>query len=158
MCIRDRQETAAQMAQQGMDVKKLFTPETVKNLAEASRGEATERLQRSLALKALAQAEDITVSDAEIDAKIKEVSEGFSDTNRIDPARLRAAVAEDLLRDTLLEWLEQNASVTLVEAKPEEEQTASEDEKPKAKAKTKAKPKTKAKDADAKAATETPAD
>ena len=106
----------------------------------------------------LAQAEDITVSDAEIDAKIKEVSEGFSDTNRIDPARLRAAVAEDLLRDTLLEWLEQNASVTLVEAKPEEEQTASEDEKPKAKAKTKAKPKTKAKDADAKAATETPAD
>lgn len=43
------QETAAQMAQQGMDVKKLFTPETVQNLAQASRGEATERLQRSLA-------------------------------------------------------------------------------------------------------------
>jgi len=152
------QETAAQMAQQGMDVKKLFTPETVKNLAEASRGEATERLQRSLALKALAQAEDISVSDAEIDAKVKEVSEGFSDTNRIDPARLRAAVAEDLLRDTLLEWLEQNASVILVEAKPEEEPAASDEEKPKAKAKTKAKPKTKAKDADGKAASETPAD
>lgn len=126
------QETAAQMAQQGMDVKKLFTPETVQNLAQASRGEATERLQRSLALKALADAEDISVADTDIEAKIKEVSSGLSDTNRIDPQRLRDAVAEDLLRDTLLSWLEENAKLTMVEPSDDEKPTKSS----KAKAKT----------------------
>lgn len=114
------QETAAQMAQQGMDVKKLFTPETVQNLAQASRGEATERLQRSLALKALAKAEGISVADKDLDAKIKEVSAGFSDTNKIDPQRLRDAVAEDLLRETLLSWLEENAKLTMVEPASED--------------------------------------
>lgn len=114
------QETAAQMAQQGMDVKKLFTPETVQNLAQASRGEATERLQRSLALKALAKAEDISVADKDLEAKIKEVSAGFSDTNNIDPQRLRDAVAEDLLRETLLSWLEENAKLTMVEPASED--------------------------------------
>ena len=149
------QETAAQMAQQGMDVKKLFTPDTVKNLAEAS-GKVTERLQRSLALKALAKAEDIKVSDADIDAKVKEVSQGFSDTNRIDPARLRSAVAEDLLRDTLLEWLEKNSSVTLVDPKPEGEEAAVSEGKPKPKAKAKTKAKAKAKaNADESGAVET---
>ena len=114
------QETAAQMAQQGMDVKKLFTPETVQNLAQASRGEATERLQRSLALMALAKAEDISVADKDLEAKIKEVSAGFSDTNKIDPQRLRDAVAEDLLRETLLSWLEENAKLTMVEPASED--------------------------------------
>ena len=114
------QETAAQMAQQGMDVKKLFTPETVQNLAQASRGEATERLQRSLALKALAKAEGISVADKDLEAKIKEVSAGFSDTNKIDPQRLRDAVAEDLLRETLLSWLEENAKLTMVEPASED--------------------------------------
>ena len=114
------QETAAQMAQQGMDVKKLFTPETVQNLAQASRGEATERLQRSLALKALAKAEGISVADKDLEAKIKEVSAGFSDTNKIDPQRLRDAVAEDLLRETLLSWLEENAKLTMVDPASED--------------------------------------
>ena len=114
------QETAAQMAQQGMDVKKLFTPETVQNLAQASRGEATERLQRSLALKALAKAEGISVADKDLESKIKEVSAGFSDTNKIDPQRLRDAVAEDLLRETLLSWLEENAKLTMVEPASED--------------------------------------
>jgi trigger factor len=40
------------------------------------------------------------------------VSRGLSDGNRIDPARLRAAVADDLLREALLEWLEANSTVT----------------------------------------------
>ena len=114
------QETAAQMAQQGMDVKKLFTPETVQNLAQASRGEATERLQRSLALKALAKVEGISVADKDLEAKIKEVSAGFSDTNKIDPQRLRDAVAEDLLRETLLSWLEENAKLTMVDPASED--------------------------------------
>ena len=155
------QETAAQMAQQGMDVKKLFTPETVQNLAQASRGEATERLQRSLALKALAKAEGISVADKDLEAKIKEVSAGFSDTNRIDPQRLRDAVAEDLLRETLLNWLEENAKLTMVEpaaegkpAKARKAKTtkAKAEKEPAAEAKAKAKPAAKTSKAKTKAA------
>ena len=155
------QETAAQMAQQGMDVKKLFTPETVQNLAQASRGEATERLQRSLALKALAKAEGISVADKDLDAKIKEVSAGFSDTNKIDPQRLRDAVAEDLLRETLLNWLEENAKLTMVEpaaeAKPAKASKAKTskakaEKEPAAEGKAKAKPAAKTSKAKTKAA------
>ena len=155
------QETAAQMAQQGMDVKKLFTPETVQNLAQASRGEATERLQRSMALKALAKAEGISVADKDLDAKIKEVSAGFSDTNRIDPQRLRDAVAEDLLRETLLNWLEENAKLTMVEpaaegkpAKASKAKTtkAKAEKEPAAEGKAKAKPAAKTSKAKTKAA------
>ena len=155
------QETAAQMAQQGMDVKKLFTPETVQNLAQASRGEATERLQRSLALKALAKAEGISVADKDLEAKIKEVSAGFSDTSKIDPQRLRDAVAEDLLRETLLSWLEENAKLTMVEpdaegkpAKASKAKTskAKAEKEPAAEGKTKAKPAAKTSKSKAKAA------
>ena len=155
------QETAAQMAQQGMDVKKLFTPETVQNLAQASRGEATERLQRSLALKALAKAEDISVAEKDLEAKIKEVTAGFSDTNNIDPQRLRDAVAEDLLRETLLSWLEENAKLTMVEPASEDKPAkaskaksskAKAEKEPAAEGQAKAKPAAKTSQAKTKAA------
>ncbi len=106
------EQTAGQIAQQGMDVKKLFTPELVRSLVESSRPEAEQRLRRSFALQALAAVEDIHLESAAIDAKVKEVSRGLSDSGSIDPVRLREAVAEDLLRDTLLDWLEANSTVT----------------------------------------------
>jgi trigger factor len=106
------QQTAGQLAQQGMDVKKLFTPQLVQSLRETSRPEAEERLKRSLALKALAASEKLELSDQEIENKVKELSRGFSDTANIDPQRLRAAVQEDLMREKLLGWLEANSTIT----------------------------------------------
>ncbi len=139
------QETASQMAQQGLDIKKLFTPDVVRNLAQGSRAEAEERLRRSLALQALAKAEAISLDDQELATKLKEVSRGLSDTNRIDPARLQAAVAEDLLKEKLFEFLEAHSTVAIAAAP-----AALEAESPEAKpaAKAKAKPKAKAKAAD----------
>jgi trigger factor len=95
-----------------MDVKKLFTPQLIQSLRDTSRPEAEERLKRSLALKALATAEAINVEAAEIDAKVKELSRGFSESSRIDPERLRQAVQEDLMREKLLGWLESNSTVS----------------------------------------------
>jgi trigger factor len=95
-----------------MDVKKLFTPQLIQSLRETSRPEAEERLKRSLALKALASAEKIEVAADEIEAKVKELSRGFSDNSRIDPARLRQAVQEDLMREKLMGWLESNSIIT----------------------------------------------
>ncbi len=106
------EQTAGQLAQQGMDVKKLFTPQLIQSLRETSRPEAEERLKRSLALKALATAEKIEVAADEIEAKVKELSRGFSDNSRIDPARLRQAVQEDLMREKLMGWLESNSTIT----------------------------------------------
>ena len=106
------EQTAGQLAQQGMDVKKLFTPQLIQSLRETSRPEAEERLKRSLALKALASAEKLEVEASEIEAKVKELSRGFSDSSRIDPARLREAVQEDLMREKLLGWLESNSTIT----------------------------------------------
>jgi trigger factor len=109
------EQTAGQIAQQGMDVRKLFTPDLVRSLMDTSRPEAEQRLRRSLALKALAAAESIEVAAEEIETKLEEVRRGLSDTARIDPERLRLAVADDLLRDKLLAWLEGHCTLT---AKP----------------------------------------
>jgi len=62
-------------------------------------------------LRALASAESIAVADEEIEAKLRELRRGLSESASIDPQRLRVAVAEDLLRDKLLEWLEANSTV-----------------------------------------------
>ena len=134
------EQTAGQIAQQGMDVKKLFTPDLVRSLMDTSRPEAEERLRRSLALKALAAAEAIEVEAKELEAKIKEISRGLSQQGNIDPERLRLAVADDLLRDKLMEWLEANSSITEKAGTQEDAGTATagEDLKtPKAKAKAK---------------------
>jgi trigger factor len=120
------EQTAAQFSQQGMDVKSLFTPDLVRNLMESSRPEAEERLRRSLALSALAEAESLKLEDPEIEAKMKEVKEQLSGERDIDPNRLRQAVIEDLLQEKLLGWLEENSTVT--EKAPDEEKSSAADD------------------------------
>ena len=105
------EQTASQIAQQGMDVRKLFTPDLIRSLRDTSRPEAEQRLRRNLALRALASAESIAVTEEEIEAKLRDLRRGFSESANIDPQRLRAAVAEDLLRDKLLAWLESNSTI-----------------------------------------------
>ncbi|MFM8544852.1 MAG: trigger factor, partial [Vulcanococcus sp.] len=106
------EQTAGQISQQGMDVKKLFTPDLVRSLMDTSRPEAEQRLRRSLALKALAAAETSEGPAADLEARLAEIRKGLSDSAAIDPERLRLAVAEDLLKEKLLEWLEANSTIT----------------------------------------------
>ena len=113
------EQTAGQFAQQGMDVKSLFTPELVRNLMESSRPEAEERLRRSLALTALAESEQLTVGDEELNTKLKEVKSQLSGERDIDPDRLRQAVLDDLLQEKLLGWLEDNSTITEKTPEPE---------------------------------------
>ena len=143
------EQTAGQFAQQGMDVKSLFTPELVRNLMESSRPEAEERLRRSLALSALAEAEGLKVEDGDIDAKVKEVKKQLAGQGDIDPQRLRDAVVDDLLRDKLLGWLEDNSTVT--EKAPEADDTKPAKKPAAKKAATKKSGETKAKSTKAKA-------
>ncbi len=121
-CRNLLEQTAAQFAQQGMDVKSLFTPELVRSLMENSRSEAEERLRRSFALTALAETETIQVEDSELDAKLDEVKKELSSDTKIDPDRLRQAVMDDLLQEKLMGWLEDNSTLT-------EKKAASDDSK-----------------------------
>ncbi|MFM9087554.1 MAG: trigger factor, partial [Cyanobium sp.] len=126
------EQTASQIAQQGMDVKKVFTADVVRSLMDTSRPEAEKRLRRSLALRALAKAEAIAVPDAEVTTRLAEVRRELSNRPDLDEERLRLAVADDLLQEKLVEWLEANATIS----EPPPTTEGSESAKPAGKART----------------------
>ena len=113
------EQTAQNFAQQGIDVKSMFTPELVKSLMESSKGEAEKKLRQKLALNALAKSEKIEVSESEINSKLKEVEADIklSKEKNIDSERLREAITDDLLQEKLFVWLEENN--TVIEKAPE---------------------------------------
>ena len=113
------EQTARNFAQQGIDVKSVFTAELVESLMKSSRKEAEENLRRNLALNALSKQENIEVGESELDKKIKEVSLELSQEKNIDPEKLRQAVLDDLLQEKLLKWLEENNTIIeKISAKP----------------------------------------
>ncbi|MBE9226083.1 trigger factor [Phormidium sp. LEGE 05292] len=106
-------QTAIRLSNQGVDVKKLFTQDMVTQMRQASRGDAIDRLKRSLALKEVAKLESIQLEPAAIEAKIQELTKEFADDN-IDPERLREFVEEDLLKDKIITWLTEHSNLELV--------------------------------------------
>ena len=115
------EQTAQRFAQQGMDVKSMFTPELVKSLAESSRPQAEENVTKNLALKALSESENITIDDKEIDSKMEEFKyEIEKSDNKIDIEKFRNAIKNDLLTEKLISWLEENSQVTEKASKDEQ--------------------------------------
>lgn len=118
-------QTAMQLQQQGMDVRKLFTEDTIGMLKERSRPEALDRLKRTLALGEVAKRENLKVDEAELNAKFKETMEALQGQD-IDAERLQSVLSEDLLKEQIVTWLEANNTVELVPEgtlEPEEEST-----------------------------------
>jgi trigger factor len=122
------ERTGSQLAQQGMDVKAVFTPDVVRSLMDTSRPEAEKRLRRVMALRALASAEQIEVSQEEILARTAEVRRTRNSATDTDEERLRLAVADELLREKLMNWLEANATISEAAA-PAREASAEEEQK-----------------------------
>jgi len=125
------EQTAQNFAQQGIDVKSMFTAELVKSLMESSKGEAEKKLRQKLALNALAKAEKIVVPEKEIIAKLKEVEADLklSKEKNIDSDRLKDAISDDLLQEKLFLWLNENN--TVIEKDPEERKSQKEGQKAK---------------------------
>lgn len=117
-------QTAVQLSRQGIDVKKLFTQESIPQLRERSRPEAVQQLQQTLALQEVAKLESISVESAEIEARVKELRTEYKGKD-IDLDRMREVVQEELLTEKILSWLEEHATVELVTA-PEEAEEAEE--------------------------------
>ncbi len=113
------EQTAQNFAQQGIDVKSMFTQELVKSLMESSKSEAEKKLRQKLALNALAKSQKIEVSQQEINSKLREVEAEIklSNEKNIDEDRLKEAITDDLLQEKLFVWLEENN--TVVEKAPD---------------------------------------
>jgi len=106
------EQTAQRFAQQGLDIKSTFTPDLVKSLAESTRPQAEKNVQRNLALKALAQRENIRVEKEEIDLKMKDYEDEISKSKKqIDIQKLNEVISNDLLKEKLIIWLEENSEV-----------------------------------------------
>jgi trigger factor len=78
-----------------------------------SRGEAIERLNRSLALKEVAKRESIELTPEEIQARVTELLQQYSDKD-IDEERLRSVVENELLTEKIIDWLLEHSTVELV--------------------------------------------
>lgn len=106
-------QTAMRLAQQGIDVKKLFTADVIPQLRQRSRDEAIERLKRTLALEEISKRESIQVTDEEVATKVKELTEQLSGQD-YDPERLQEYVKDELLTEKTIDWLLEHATVELV--------------------------------------------
>ena len=118
------EQTAQRFAQQGMDIKSTFTPELVKSLAESTRPQAEKNVQRNLALKALSEKENIIVENIEIEKKMKEYEDEISKSpKQIDIQKLKDVIRNDLLKEKLITWLEENSTVKEINEKSTKSRT-----------------------------------
>jgi len=118
------EQTAQRFAQQGLDVKSTFTPELIKSLSESSRPQAEKNVLSALAFKALSEKENIDVEEIEIDQKLKELEKEIEKSpNKIDIKKLREVIRNDLMRDKLIQWLENNSEI--IEKKATKTKTSS---------------------------------
>jgi len=108
-------QTAVQLSNQGIDIKKLFTQESIPQLRERSRPEAIDRLKRVLALREVAKRESIQVEKEAVEARVKELMTQYAGKD-IDVERLREVVEEELLTEKIMNWLEEHSTLELVAA------------------------------------------
>jgi trigger factor len=106
-------QTAMQLQQQGIDIRQIFTPEMIPSLKERSRPEAIDRIKRTLALGEVAKLEDLKIDEEVLTTRIKETMAELRGEN-IDPQRLREVLTEEMLKETILTWLEENWTIELV--------------------------------------------
>lgn len=106
-------QTAMQLSRQGIDVKRLFTQDTIPELRSRSRPEAIDSIKRTLALQEVAKRESIEVESAAIETRFNEVLAEYADKD-VDKERLREVIADELLTEKILDWLQANATIELV--------------------------------------------
>jgi len=122
------QQTAMQLQNQGIDVKQFFTQDLVARLREQSRPDAIARIKRTLGLGEIAKQEKIEATETEISERANKVLEDLGDSAAsVDPDRLKSVVAEDVLKEKIMDWLIEHSTIELV---PEGTLTKEEDENP----------------------------
>ena len=106
-------QTAVQMQNYGMDIKQLFTAQTIPQMRERSRPEAIERIKQSLILQKIAEQQSIELEPEAIEKRIAEITEQLKE-REFDPERLKEVVTDELLTEKTLDWIQEKATVELV--------------------------------------------
>ncbi|MBE9177717.1 trigger factor [Oculatella sp. LEGE 06141] len=106
-------QTAMRLGEQGMDIRKTFTQDIVSILRDQARPEAIARIQRTLALGEVAKLESIKVEADEVEAKVQTILADYSGQD-VDEEKLHQVIEEELLKDKIIAWLEENGTVELV--------------------------------------------
>ena len=106
-------QTAVQMQNYGMDIKQLFTAQTIPQMRERSRPEAIERIKQSLILQKIAEQQSIELEPEAIEKRIQEITEQLGE-REFDPERLKEVVTDELLTEKTLDWIQEKATVELV--------------------------------------------
>ena len=106
-------QTAIRLSNQGIDIKKLFTQETIPQLRDRSRQEAIDRLKRSLALREIGKRESLQVEPAAVETRITELLQEYGEKD-IDRQRLQEVVEDELLTEKILQWLEEHSTIELL--------------------------------------------
>ncbi|NJP10469.1 MAG: trigger factor [Leptolyngbyaceae cyanobacterium RU_5_1] len=111
-------QTALQLQNQGIDIKRLFNQDTVSRLKQQSRPDAVKRIKQTLALGEIAKRESIDVQAEELSTRVNELLSELADQdldrNNIDQERLQNIVSEDLLKEKITNWLIEHATIELV--------------------------------------------
>jgi trigger factor len=106
-------QTAMQIQQMGVDVKKFFTPDALPTLRENARPDAIKKIKERLILQAIAEKESITPTTEAIDNRITEVKTELAGQN-IDENRLKQMIVQEMVTENTLNWLQEKATVELV--------------------------------------------
>ena len=94
----------------GLDPDLTLSDTVLAQLEQAKSEEARRRLQRNLALEAVAKAEQLTVEETELEEGIQALRKQLKarQARKLDPAKLRVFVKTGLLREKALAWLEEH--------------------------------------------------
>jgi trigger factor len=106
-------QTATRLSQQGLDVRQLFTKDIIGQLRSRSRGEAIDRIKRSLVLREVATKESIKLTQEEVTPKVQELMEQYKGQD-VDPDKLIEAVENEMLTERIFDWLLQHSTVELL--------------------------------------------
>jgi trigger factor len=122
-------QLASRLQSQGMDVKRLFPPDSIDGLRDRFRDEAIGRVKRTLALAEVAAQESLKVETEALEKRFQEVFEQLDDPKSIDRDRLKDVLEDELLKEKVVTWLKEHSEIKLIdkiEVEPASEGVASE--------------------------------
>jgi trigger factor len=113
-------EMAMRFQSQGFDINQIFTRDSIPGFQERLRPDAQTRIRRTLALAEVAKAEEIQVEAETLESRFTETLQEFGQT-KVDRDRLREVLTDQVLQESVLDWLENHSQIILVEPSPETE-------------------------------------
>lgn len=105
-------QSLASLQEQGIDIDQFVSEELLNNLREVGRPEAIFQVKADLLVRQIGRQENLEVSPQEVKAQAREVQSIVG--RKVDRKRLESIVYEDLFKQKVMTWLEEQNSFELV--------------------------------------------